>query len=121
LIGFIRNLSERVATDAGGLCLAKVGPARDLSQSQVHILSMVPEDKRSLLLPFQNQPLPLIKSFTTRSMTIDELSVHLKHLIDTYLHDSVTQQQLLSLVARDDVPVKHILAEITLSVWCNRC
>ncbi|KLU25895.1 hypothetical protein EOS_12355 [Caballeronia mineralivorans PML1(12)] len=49
-------------------------------------------------------------------MTIDELRVHLKHLIDTYVQDSAKQQQLLSLVARGDVPVKHILAEITPSL-----
>jgi len=49
-------------------------------------------------------------------MTIDEPRVHLKHLIDTYVQDSVKQQRLLSLLARDDVPVKHILAEITPSL-----
>ena len=49
-------------------------------------------------------------------MTIDELRVHLAHLIDTYVNDSAKRGSLLSFVERDDVPVKYILAEITPSL-----
>ncbi len=49
-------------------------------------------------------------------MTIDELRVHLAHLIETYAQDSTMRSKLMSLVARDDVPVKYILEKITSSL-----
>ncbi|MCX4160655.1 MULTISPECIES: hypothetical protein [Paraburkholderia] len=49
-------------------------------------------------------------------MTIDELRVHLTHLIDTYVKDPAERASLQTFVGRDDVPVKYILAEITPSL-----
>lgn len=46
-------------------------------------------------------------------MTIDELRVHFTHLIGTYVADPSAKTRLLALVARDDVPAKGILAELT--------
>jgi hypothetical protein len=45
-------------------------------------------------------------------MTVDELRSHLQHLIDTYVLDQIAKAQLLSLMARPDVPAKGILAEL---------
>lgn len=46
-------------------------------------------------------------------MTIDELRVNLRHLINTYVQDAATRMRLLDLVERDDVPAKGIFAELT--------
>lgn len=46
-------------------------------------------------------------------MTIDELRVHLTSLIGTYVDDPTARARLLALVARDDVPAKGILVDLT--------
>ncbi|CAJ0807557.1 hypothetical protein LMG19083_04580 [Ralstonia psammae] len=46
-------------------------------------------------------------------MTVDELRVHLEHLINSYFTDADTKAKLLALVGRDEVPAKGILAEMT--------
>ena len=46
-------------------------------------------------------------------MTIDELRVHFTHLIGNYVGDPSAKAHLLALVARDDIPAKGILAELT--------
>lgn len=46
-------------------------------------------------------------------MTIDELHSHLTHLIYTYVADSIVRRRLLALVVRDELPAKHVLAELT--------
>jgi hypothetical protein len=47
-----------------------------------------------------------------QKMTIDELRVHLTHLISGYVTDQATKTRLLGLVARSYVPAKGILIEL---------
>lgn len=46
-------------------------------------------------------------------MNIDELRTVLTHLIDRYVDDADEQQNLRMLVARDEVPAKGILVQLT--------
>jgi len=45
-------------------------------------------------------------------MTIDELRLNLRHLIDVYVLDQTLRARLLVLVARPNVPAKDILVEL---------
>jgi len=45
-------------------------------------------------------------------MTVDELRVHLTHLITTYVADLAARERLLAYVAREDVPAKGILVDL---------
>ena len=49
-------------------------------------------------------------------MTINELRLNLKHLVDVYVLDPALKGRLLSLVARQNIPVKEILAELEPSL-----
>ena len=47
-------------------------------------------------------------------MTVDELRAHLNYLIEKYVpEDDVSKRRLLLMVARDEVPAKGILVELT--------
>lgn len=45
-------------------------------------------------------------------MTVDDLRLHLKRLIDAYVADQAVRTRLLSLVNSPDVPAKAILDEL---------
>ncbi|NML35218.1 hypothetical protein [Paraburkholderia antibiotica] len=44
-------------------------------------------------------------------MTTDELRLHLIHLIETYVTDSILMKRLLALAERDEVPAKGVLVK----------
>jgi len=46
-------------------------------------------------------------------MTTEELRDHLSRLIDTYVTTSAVREELLSLVNRQEVPVKAVLVGLT--------
>lgn len=46
-------------------------------------------------------------------MTVDELRANLSYLIGKYVLDDVVKERLLLMVARDEVPAKGILVELT--------
>ncbi len=45
-------------------------------------------------------------------MTVDELRLHLQHLINAYVLDQAVKARLLSLVLSPNVPAKALLAEM---------
>ncbi|MEM5327737.1 hypothetical protein VSR34_14180 [Paraburkholderia sp. JHI2823] len=46
-------------------------------------------------------------------MTVEELRRNLLQLVETYVTDPKTRDELQSLVSRDDIPAKAILVQLT--------